>query len=140
MERKDAQTLFKLAIVFGLSYFVFKVITPKPRKSLELGKIEVKEVEVEERDYIMPPPMLSDDEAQQNPLVASAYVALGVYIQNYNDGATTDELDNGVNKELASDLGMKVYRRRTDGKLVVKNLNDQDLVEYDAQAATQQAA
>ena len=141
LDRTQAQNIFKYVVVFLGAWGVFKLITPKPRKSLLLGKLEVKEAEAEERDYIVPPPeMMNEADLGGNPDQASkAMMALGTYIYSYNNGVSTEELENGVNKELANDYGLKVYRRRSDGKLVVKDLNGRDVIEYDVIAAKQTA-
>ena len=52
-----------------------------------------------------------------------------------NSGASNDELEK-VNSELSNDFGLKVYRRRGDNKMVVKDLNGSDVIEYDADNAT----
>jgi hypothetical protein len=33
-----------------------------------------------------------------------------------------------LNDELAHEMGMRVYRRRQDNKLAVKDLNDKDII------------
>jgi len=141
LDRTQAQNILKYALVFLGAFGVFKLITPKPRKSLMLGKQEVKEAEADERDYIVPPPeVMSEAEVNANPQSTNAMLALAVYISEYNNGTSTQELENGVNKELANDFGLKVYRRRSDGKLVVKDLNGRDVLEYDVIAAKQTAS
>jgi len=140
LDRTQAQNIFKYVVVFLGAWGVFKLITPKPRKSLLLGKLEVKEAEAEERDYIVPPPdLMSEADVNSNPQSANGLLALSVYISEYNKGTSTEELENGVNKELANDYGLTVYRRRSDGKLVVKDLNGRDVIEYDVIAAKQTA-
>ena len=139
LDRSDYQNIFKYTVIFLGAWGVFKLLTPKPRKSLILGKLEVKEAEAEEREFITPPPVLSEEEANSYPKqIADAHVALGTYIDGYNKGLPTAELENGINKELSNDMGLKVYRRGSDGKIVVKDLNGRDVIEYDAVAAAAQ--
>ena len=88
----------------------------------------------EERAYVQPPPQMSDMDAQANPQASAAYLALNVYIDAMNSGASNEELSK-VNKELSNDMGLKVYRRRTDNKLAVQDLNDNDIIEYDTEEA-----
>ena len=135
MKKEHLQMAFKCLVIFGGGYLAFKMLTPKPRKSNQIGKIEVEEYEVEERPFIQPPPILDDAQAQANPKAADSFLALNVYIDAMNSGASNDELEK-VNSELSNDFGLKVYRRRGDNKMVVKDLNGSDVIEYDADNAT----
>ena len=134
MNKENLQMAFKVLFVFGGAYLAFKALTPKPRKSTKIGNLEVVELAQEERPFIQPPPLMDESQAQTNPKSSNAHLALSVYIDAMNSGATTAELDK-VNSELSNDLGLKVYRRRSDNKIVVKDLNDNDVMEYDAEAA-----
>ncbi len=137
IDKAQAQTIFKVLFVFGGAYMLYKITTPKPRKSLKKGQIEVLELTMEEgRPYIQPPPLMDELDAQNNPDSARAHLALCVYIDGYNNGTNLDL----IGEELKNDLGMKVYRRRSDDFLVVKDLNDKDIMEYDVNTASQLAS
>jgi len=138
MDKQQAENIFKAVVVFGTAAAILYVIQPKKRKSLKKGSVEVSELSVEERPYIQPPPLMDDSQAQSNPKSAQAHLALCVYIDAMNNGVSNEELDK-VNKELNTDLGLKVYRRRGDDKLVVADLNGTDIMEYDAVTASQQS-
>jgi len=134
MSKEQLQQAFKFIVIFGGGYLVFRALIPKSRKSLVVGQVEVTELPTDERSQIMPPPPLDPNQAANNPKSADAYLALSVYIDAINSNASPEDL-NKVNDELKNDYGLKVYRRRSDNKIVVKNLNDIDVMEYDAVAA-----
>ena len=134
MKKEQVQMAVKVLLVFGGAYLAFKAFTPKPRRSNKIGETQMIELPNEERAYVQPPPQMSDMDAQANPQASAAYLALNVYIDAMNSGASNEELSK-VNKELSNDMGLKVYRRRTDNKLAVQDLNDNDIIEYDTEEA-----
>lgn len=120
------ESLKKAVFVFGVGYFVFWLFKPKSRKSFEVGKTAVKEVDPKERTPITEPTMSKKD-AKANPTAAKAFTALKAYIAAYNAGEPQSALDE-LNVELGKEYGLNVYRRRQDNKLAVKDLNDKDII------------
>jgi hypothetical protein len=118
--------LQKAIVVFGTAGLLFWIIKPKPKKSLELGFNGVQEADPKERTKITAPTMSKKD-AKANPKAGKAFKALQAYVSAYNSGETQENLDK-LNDELAHEMGMRVYRRRQDNKLAVKDLNDKDII------------
>lgn len=120
------ESLKKAVFVFGVGYLIFWLFKPKSRKSFEVGKTAVQEVDPKERKNIAEPTMSKKD-AKSNPTAAKAFTALKAYISAYNAGEPQSALDE-LNVELGKEYGMNVYRRRQDNKLAVKDLNDKDII------------
>lgn len=120
------ESLKKAVFVFGVGYLIFWLFKPKSRKSFEVGKTAVQEVDPKERKNIAEPTMSKKD-AKANPTAAKAFTALKAYISAYNAGEPQSALDE-LNVELGKEYGMNVYRRRQDNKLAVKDLNDKDII------------
>jgi len=55
---------------------------------------------------------------------------LSAYIAAYNAKEPQSVLDD-LNTEISDSYGLKVYRRRSDNKLVVSDLNGDDILVYD---------
>ena len=134
MNREQVMNLVKAAFVFGCAAIAYKVIMPTQRKSNKKGELAVVELGILDRPKIAIPPFMDEIQAQANPKSAQAHLALSVYIDGLNSGASNEELDK-INLELKTDLGMKVYRRRSDDNIVVADLDGKDIMEYDAPAA-----
>lgn len=121
-----AKNIAKAILVFGAGYVIFRLTRPAKRKTFTPGAKEMKEVEPDVRTPIKAPTMSAKD-AKANPTAAKAFTALKAYIAAYNAGEPQDKLDE-VNKEIANDMGMTVYRRRGDNKLAVKDLSGKDII------------
>jgi len=130
MESINTKKVFVFLVVFGGAYLAFKFVTPKERKNLNVGAKESKELEPNERPYIEPPQM-DETEESKNEKANVAFIVLDAYINAYNAGELQDGL-NSLNDELAHEFGMRVYRRRSDDKLVVEDLNKQDILVYNS--------
>lgn len=116
----------KALFYFGSAFVLFWLFKPKSRKSLTVGKNDMTEADPKEREKIKAPTMSSRD-AKANPKAAKAFTALKAYIDAYNAGEPQDKLDE-LNEITGKELGMKVYRRRSDNKLAVKDLNGKDII------------
>lgn len=116
----------KALFYFGTAFLLFWIVKPKTRKSLEVGSKDMKEPEPKDREKIKAPTMSSKD-AKANPTAAKAFTALKAYVDAYNAGEPQDKLDE-LNEITGKELGMQVYRRRSDNKLAVKDLNGKDII------------
>lgn len=116
----------KALFYFGTAFVLFWLIKPKHRKPLDVGSKEMKEPDPKDREKIQPPTM-SSKEAKSNPTAAKAFTALKAYVDAYNAGEPQDKLDE-LNEITGKELGMQVYRRRSDNKLAVKDLNGKDII------------
>lgn len=126
----DTKKIFTYLLVFGGAFLTFKLITPKNRKNLQVGAKESKELEPQDRPFIEPPQM-DEAEGSKNEKAEIAFIVLDGYIAAYNAGEPQEGLD-ALNAELAHEYGMKVYRRRSDDKLVVEDLNQNDILVYNS--------
>lgn len=125
----DAKKAFIFLTVFGGGYLIFKAVKPKERKNLSKGAIQMQEEDPNDRPYI-DPPIIDDEEANNNERSSDAIVALSAYISAYNAKEPQSVLDD-LNTEISDSYGLKVYRRRSDNKLVVSDLNGDDILVYD---------
>lgn len=116
----------KALFYFGVALIVFWVIKPKSRKSFEIGKNDMSEPDPKDREKITAPTMSAKD-AKKNPIAAKAFTALRAYVEAYNAGEPQSALDE-LNELTGKEIGMKVYRRRGDNKLVVKDMSGKDII------------
>lgn len=116
----------KALFYFSTAFVLFWLIKPKQRKSLDPAKNVMSEPDPKEREKITAPTM-SAKEAKANPTAAKAFTALKAYVEAYNAGEPQNRLDE-LNELTGKELGMKVYRRRSDNKLAVKDLNGKDII------------
>jgi hypothetical protein len=65
-------SLKKAVFVFGVGYLIFWLFKPKVRKSFEVGKTAVQEVDPKERTPITEPTMSKSD-AKANPTASKAF-------------------------------------------------------------------
>ena len=75
----------------------------------------------------MKKPVLSINTLKSNPKANKGFVALKAYVEAYNNGESQSVLDD-LNREFAKDLQMKVYRRKSDNKIVVCDLDGKEIL------------
>jgi hypothetical protein len=106
-------------------FFLFK---PKTKKK-ELGEsVNFSNDEENPKDRKkMDEPTMSSKDAKANPAAKNAFAALKAYISAYNNGEPQSVLDE-LNREMAKEFKVKVYRRKSDGKLVVCDLKGKEIL------------
>ncbi len=128
MDKAEGQKLFILAVIAVGGYYASKLIMPQPKKSLAMGAIEMKEDSPSDRTPITTP-VFDEAEFANNPKASDAATSLIAYVAAYNAGEPQETLDM-LNDQIKTDYGLKVYRRRTDNKLAVKDMSDTDVLVY----------
>ncbi len=124
----DKKKIVQFVAVVGIICLGVYFFKPKSRKSLKPNNEAMLELPATEREF-MEPPMVDEQSLGTNPKSDNAHAALTAYINAYNAGAPQEEID-ALNKEFSNELGVQVIRRRSDNKLVVKDLNDQPIMVY----------
>jgi hypothetical protein len=91
-------------------------------------KINYSDKEADPKDRTpMKTPTMSAKTAQTNPLAKNGFAALRAYIDAYNNGESQSVLDE-LNREFAKEFKVKVYRRKSDNKLVVCDLDGKEIL------------
>jgi len=123
----DKKRLVQITVVLAIGFGALYLFKPKQRKSMKANDESMLELPSTERVHMAPP--VFDQDAGDNKKLNDAGAALTAYIQAYNEGVAQDELD-ALNKEFANEFGLNVIRRRSDNKLVVRDLNDMPVMIY----------
>jgi hypothetical protein len=132
LDNTDKKKLVQFISVVAIGAGVFFLFKPKPRKSLKKNDDSMKELPSAER-VKMELPLIDEAAIGDNTQIMNAYTALQAYIQAYNEGEPQEELD-ALNKDLANDMGVRVVRSRLNDKLVVKDLNDKELIVFPSES------
>lgn len=118
----------KALLIFSAGFILFLLIKPKPKKK-ELGEsVNFSDEEENPKNRKkMDEPTMSSKDAKLNPAAKNAFAALKAYISAYNNGEPQSVLDE-LNREMAKEFKVKVYRRKSDGKLVVCDLGGKEIL------------
>jgi hypothetical protein len=113
----------KALLIFGGGFLLFLLLKGKPKKkdlgqSLNLTTDE----ELPKNRKKISPPSLNENDAKLNKSSKNAFAALKAYIDAYNNGEPQKVLDE-LNREFANEFKVKVYRRKSDNKLIVCDLD-----------------
>jgi hypothetical protein len=106
----------KFLVVFGGGFLLFWLLKDS-RLMGATGK--KKDAAVGPADKIKSPEI--DPKQIKNKQQANAFVALKAYVDAVNAGENQKALDD-LNREFTKDLKVRVYKRSSDSKLVVSNL------------------
>lgn len=118
----------KAILIFGVGVLLFMVFKPKMKRVNATTNLRVTDKEDDPKDRKkMSTPTMSKQDAQSNPLAKNGFAALKAYIDAYNNGEPQSVLDE-LNREFAKEFKVKVYRRKSDGKLVVCDLNGKEIM------------
>jgi hypothetical protein len=118
----------KALFVFGSAFLLFWIIKPSRKKIVASTKLNYSDKEDNPKDRKkMDAPTMNPKDMQGNELLKNGFAALKAYIQAYNNGEPQDVLDE-LNREFAQEFKVKVYRRKSDGKLVVCDLNGKEIM------------
>lgn len=123
----DAKKTFTYLLVFGVPLLLLRIFNkPSGKKVFSSKESSAEESDPVERE-ILSAPDLAEEDAMANPMAGDAYVALTAYITAYNAKEPQNKLDE-LNDELANEMGLRIYRRRSDNNLVVRDLNGNDIL------------
>lgn len=117
----------KALFVFGASFLLFWLFKPKMKKvTAETNLNFADEVEKpKDRKKIDTPTI--DAGSMKDTKVKNGFGALKGYIDAYNNGEPQEVLDK-LNREFAKEFKVKVYKRKSDGKLVVCDLQGKEIM------------
>jgi hypothetical protein len=118
----------KAVFVFGVSILLFLLIRTKRKKVIATTNLNEYEKEDNPKDRKkMDMPTLNPKDVQGNEMAKNGFAALKGYISAYNNGEPQSVLDE-LNREFAKEFKVKVYRRKSDGKLVVCDLSGKQIL------------
>lgn len=118
----------KAILVVSIAFLLFLVVKPKRKKINAQTNLKLSEEEDAPKDRTpMKAPTMSNKTAQKNPQAKNAFACLKAYIDAYNNGEPQSVLDD-LNREFAKEFGCKVYRRKSDRKLVVADLEGKEIM------------
>jgi hypothetical protein len=118
----------KALFVLGVGFALFWIFKPKMAKINATTKVNYTDSEADPKDRTpMKVPTMSQKSAQTNPMAKNGFAALRAYIDAYNNGEPQSVLDE-LNREFAKEFKVKVYRRKSDNKLVVCDLDGKEIM------------
>jgi len=118
----------KALFVFGAGLLLFFLFKPRLNKPTAQTDLRYKESEdAPNQRTKMKTPTMSSQTAQKNPLAKNGLMALKGYIDAYNNNEPQSVLDE-LNREFAKEFKVKVYRRKSDNKLVVCDLEGKEVM------------
>ena len=118
----------KALLVFGGGILLFFIFKPKMKKPNATTNIKVRDKEEDPKDRKkMSAPTLTAKDMGTNPMVKNGFACLKAYISAYNNGEPQSVLDE-LNREFAKEFKCKVYRRKSDNKLVVCDLEGKEIM------------
>lgn len=117
----------KALFIFSVGFALFWVVKPKFKKS-DSDKVNfTSEADNPKDRKKLDSPTMSAKDAKTNPKAANAFAALKAYVAAYNNSEPQSVLDE-LNRELAKEFKVKVYKRKSDGKLVVCDLDGKEII------------
>jgi hypothetical protein len=117
----------KALLVFGGGFLLFWLLKPKMNrpKPTELNVSE-KEQNPKDRE-IVKEPTINKSDMDKNPLAKNGFAALKAYVKAYNNKEPQSVLDE-LNREFAKEFKVRIYRRKSDNKLVASDLEGNDII------------
>jgi hypothetical protein len=113
--------------VFSAGLILFWLFKPKMKKVNATTKLTLTDQEENPKDRKKIDAPTMDSKDAKNPLIKNSFGALKGYISAYNNGEPQSVLDE-LNREFAKEFKVKVYRRKSDGKLVVCDLDGKEIL------------
>lgn len=117
----------KAIFIFSAGLFLFWLFKPKLNKVNASTKLTVtdKQDNPKDRKKVDAPTMNPKDAT--TPIIKNSFGALKGYIDAYNNGEPQSVLDE-LNREFAKEFKVKVYKRKSDGKFVVCDLDGKEII------------
>jgi len=121
------QDHMKALFILTSGFLLFWIFKPKFKKP-DTDNINFSSDEESPKDRKkVSEPTMSQKDAKKNPKAANAFGALKAYISAYNAGEPQSVLDE-LNREISKEFEVKIYRRKSDGKLVVCDLSGKEIL------------
>lgn len=118
----------KAMLIFGVGILLFVVFKPRIRKKASGDFMNFSdEVESPKERKKIKEPTMNPKDAKGNAKAKNAFAALKAYVAAYNNNEPQSVLDE-LNKEFASEFKVKVVKRKSDGKLVVCDLEGKEIL------------
>jgi hypothetical protein len=117
----------KALLIFGGGLLLFFIFKPKMKKVTASTKLTVTDKEDNPKDRKKIDTPTADAKDLKDPMVKNAFGALKGYVDAYNNGEPQSVLDE-LNREFSKEFKVKVYRRKSDGKLVVYDLSGSEIL------------
>jgi len=117
----------KALFVFASGFLLFWIFKPRVKKvTADTNLNFADEVErPKDRNKISVPTIDAKD--MKDAKIRNGFGALKGYIDAYNNGEPQEVLDK-LNREFAKEFKVKVYKRKSDGKLVVCDLQGKEIL------------
>jgi len=123
----------KALFIFSSAFVLFWLFKPSKKKN-KSKVVETppslnftnEEEEPSERDK-MKVPTIDKKDLKNNEQAKSAYGVLNAYVMAYNNKEPQSVLDE-LNREFAREFKLRVYRRKSDDKLVVCDLQGREVL------------
>ena len=117
----------KALLVFGAGFLLFWIFKPKMKKVNADTKLNFADEVDSPKDRKKIDVPTIDAGSMKDSLIRSGFGALKGYIDAYNNGEPQEVLDK-LNREFAKEFKVKVYKRKSDGKLVVCDLQGKEIM------------
>lgn len=117
-------------LILGLGYALFWLLKFRKAKKQVVKPAELnfttEEKEPKERKK-MKKPTIDEKEINDDGLTKNAFGALNAYVMAYNNDEPQEVLDE-LNREFAKEFKVRVYRRKSDDKIVVCDLEGNEIL------------
>lgn len=118
----------KALLIVGAGLLLFWFFKPKMKKATAETNMKYADEEDSPKERKkMDAPTMNPKSASRNPLAKGGFAALKAYIDAYNNGEPQSVLDE-LNREFAKEFKVRVYRRKSDKKLVVTDLEGKEVL------------
>jgi hypothetical protein len=118
----------KVILVLGAGLLLFWIFKPKMKKPNAETNVNFCDEEDNPKERKkMDTPTMSPESAKKNSMAKGAFAAMKAYIDAYNNGEPQSVLDE-LNREFAKEFKCKVYRRKSDRKLVATDLQGKEIL------------
>lgn len=117
----------KALFIFSAGILLFWLFKPKMSKINAKSKLTVTESQDNPKDRVKVNPPTMNRKDAKSPLIKNSFGALKGYIEAYNNGEPQSVLDE-LNREFSKEFKVKVYRRKSDGKFVVCDLEGKEIL------------
>jgi hypothetical protein len=123
MKHEHQKALFILASGLIL-FWIFKPKIKKPKESELNFSGDEKDPSAREK---IKDPTVDPKSIEKNEKARNGFAALKAYVAAYNNKEPQKVLDE-LNREFAKEFKVKVYRRKSDDKLVVCDLEGKEII------------
>lgn len=118
----------KALFIIGSGVLLFLLIKPSSKKITTKTNLKYANSEDDPKNRAkMETPTINPKDIKNNEVAKNGIAALKAYVSAYNNGEPQSVLDE-LNREFAKEFKVKVYRRKSDSKLVVCDLDGKEIM------------